>query len=111
MNNYLLNQKYFVTVLDKPTLPVINDVTESLINISWKTPPLSGGATRINGYLVTIFPDEGNPPNVEGTTANIKGLISNTEYLISVAALGSDGRSGDALERTVVTGMLNLQMW
>ena len=95
--------------MDQPISAVINDVTESSVTVSWDTPSLGGGANSIFGYSVTLFPEEGDEPIVERTTTNITGLISNKKYIISVAAMGSDGRSGADMETTVVTGMLILQ--
>ena len=95
----------FFTVLDKPTSPIVNNVTESSINISW-TPFLGGGASTITGYLVSVAPDEGNPPNVQETTATISGLTSNTEYTVSVAAMGSDGRNGATSMTSAITSTI-----
>ena len=93
-------------MLNKPNLIDIKEVTESSINITWDAPSLEGGATNITGYQVIVIPDEGNPAIVQGTTANITGLISNTEYVISVAATGSNERTGAASNTTVVTSKL-----
>ena len=102
--------KSIFIVLDKPTSVVINDVTDSSINVSWIAPSLGGGATTVTGYLVTIFPDEGDAPDIQGTIAVITGLTSNKEYTISVVAMAADGRNGTALETTVPTGMFIVEL-
>ena len=94
-------------MLDKPKSTNIKKVTESSIDIIWNPPSLAGGATNITGYLVTVMPDDGDPPIVQGTTASITGLTSNKEYTIIVAAIGSNERTGVASETTVVTSKLN----
>ena len=94
---------FFCAALDKPNSTVIEEVTESLISITWNAPSLGGGATKITGYLVRVIPDDGNPPIVQGTTTNITGLISNKEYTINVAAIGSDERIGAVMETTAYT--------
>ena len=89
--------------LEKPNSTVIEEVTESSINIIWNAPSLAGGATNITGYLVTVSPGDDDPSTVQETTTNITGLISNKEYSISVAAIGSDNRTGAAVEAIVDT--------
>ena len=89
--------------LGKPNSTVIEEVTESSISITWDAPSLAGEATNINGYLVTVMPDDRNPSVVQGTTTNLTGLISNKEYTISVAAIGSDNRTGAGMEATANT--------
>ena len=95
----------FFTVLDKPISPIVNNVTESSINISW-TPFLGGGANNITGYLVSVAPNEGDPSNVQETTATISGLTSNTEYTVSVTAMGSDGRNGATSMTPAITSTI-----
>ena len=84
-------------------MTAITNVTESSISIAWDAPFLGGEASTINEYIVRVSPNEGDPPNVQGTSAKITGLTSNEEYTISVAAMASDGRSGAALERLTCT--------
>ena len=98
---------YLSAALGKSKSTAIEEVTESSISITWNAPSLSGGATNITGYLVTVMPDNHNPSIVQGTTTNITGLISNMEYTISVAAIGSDNRTGAAMETTADTSELN----
>ena len=94
----------FCSVFDKPSSTIISSVTESSISISWKAPVLGGEANTIVGYLVTVSPDEGNPPDVQGTTASITGLTASKKYTINVAAMSSDERSGATFERPTCTG-------
>ena len=82
-------------------------MTESSINIIWDAPPLAGGATNITGYLVTVMPHDDDPPIVQGTTTNVTALISNKNYTISVAAVGSNERIGAASKTTVITSKSN----
>ena len=79
----------------KPESPSLDGATQSSINVSWAEPAADGGANQIQKYLISCSPDCENA-RFQGTSAIIDHLVSNSKYLITIAAVGSDERTGAA---------------
>ena len=78
--------------------------SDSSMILSWKAPPLGGGAHSISGYIVDVAPDDATNITVAGTTAAVLGLQSNKRYMIKVAVNDSDARKEFADPLNVTTG-------
>ena len=64
--------------------------------MNWSPPVADGGAVEVMNYKVfydSVDNDKGQI-DVNDTIYEISELISNSEYLIQIAARGNDGREG-----------------
>ena len=94
----------YISVFTRPTSLTINNATESSISLSW-TEPKGGNAFALKHYLVFGFDCDNRQPQDENVS--IEGLTPSTMYLITIAAVGSDNRTGTESEcLEAVTGSL-----
>jgi len=94
-----------VSVIGKPThLTVENSSTQDTINLTWNDPEEGGNAMEVELYVVTVTPGD-NSLETKGNKIEISNLDSNTNYLLSVAAQGTDSRNGTRATVNGITGI------
>ncbi|XP_026719365.1 roundabout homolog 3 [Athene cunicularia] len=81
-----------------PSTPVVTNVTQSSVTLSWKRNEDSG-ATHVTSYIVEAFSQVAGGPwqtvaaDVEGETHTVSGLVPDTVYLFLVRAVNAYGLS------------------
>ncbi|XP_063273830.1 roundabout homolog 3 [Prinia subflava] len=81
-----------------PSTPVVTNVTQSSVTLSWKGNKDSG-VTDVTSYIVEAFSQAAGGPwqtvaaNVEGDTHTVTGLVPDTVYLFLVRAVNAYGLS------------------
>ncbi|KAM9369930.1 roundabout homolog 3 [Phaethornis superciliosus] len=81
-----------------PSTPVVTNVTESSVTLSWKG-NVDSSATNVTSYIVEAFSQAAGGPwqtvaaDVEGETHTVSGLVPSTVYLFLVRAANAHGLS------------------
>jgi len=90
-------------VIDKPTHLSVENRTQDAISLSWSDPKEGGNALEIELYMVTVTP---GIKSLETMSKKIEILLldSNTIYLLTVAAQGTDRRAGTQSKINGITG-------
>ena len=87
-----------------PTAPVnvTAEAGDGQVEVAWD-PPQTSGASPIDGYVVTSWPDSRTCSTTGAQSCVVKGLTNGVSYEFTVSASNSRGRSAASVGSTPVT--------